>query len=92
MKKKNNSIAILFKHQTLFFDRHINVGKGKLLGIEMVPNITNHNAALVTYNELHEKLGHPCKSVVKDTAKLYNIPLQGQATDCESCIKGKLKR
>ena len=29
IKKKNNSIVIFFKHQTLFFDRNINVGKGR---------------------------------------------------------------
>jgi hypothetical protein len=52
----------------------------------------DNQAAMLTYNQLHDLLGHPNETVVKATAKKYNFPLSGQFNPCEHCAKGKMRK
>ena len=90
--KVNNTLGIIFnKTNRIIFDKEIYFGTGTLLGIDIVPNINDYNAAMLSYSELH-KLGHPDEYLVRHTAKYYKIPISGPSLPCENCAKGKMKK
>jgi hypothetical protein len=48
--------------------------------------------ALLTYEELHQQLGHPHEQVTKQTAKHYKIAYSGKPTPCDNCARAKIKK
>lgn len=92
LKKEQNTIALTYFKHKILFDRIVTVGKGRLLGVDIVPNAVNFNTAFVTYTDLHERLGHPNEWVVRQTTRHYKIPISGVASPCENCAKGKMKK
>jgi hypothetical protein len=73
IRKERGTLALMCNNYKLLFDRTIKVGKGKLLGIDIIPNINIYDKALMGYVDLHQKLGHANEQVVKKTAKKDNI-------------------
>ena len=92
LRKEKNTIALTYFKHKILFDRVVTVGKGSLLGVDIVPNAINFNTALMSYTEYHDRLGHPHEWTVRQTAKHYKIPLSGVASPCENCAKGKMKK
>ena len=80
LKKEKNTIALTYYKHKIIFDRVINIGNGKLLGVDIVPNTINLNTAFVTYSDYHDRLGHANEWVVCQTDRHYNIPLSGVAS------------
>jgi hypothetical protein len=62
------------------------------IGVDIVPNMIDHNTALITYNDLHDRLGHANKVMVRTTAKMLKIPTSGKATTCEHSAEAKIKK
>jgi hypothetical protein len=89
--KQDKTVAIHFGTQKVVFDKNINVGKGRLVGVDIVPISSTSNIAMISFMDLHNRLGHPHETVVRATAKAIKIPLQGQAT-YESCALAKIKK
>jgi hypothetical protein len=66
LKKESGTISLtLQRHQKLLFDRIIHVGQGTLLGIDIVPMYENVNTAVITYKQLHGRLGNPNDAVLR---------------------------
>jgi hypothetical protein len=95
-------ITLHFKEQeyTLTFDKILNAGQGHLQGVEINPSedyatmmmLTN---ALIIYEDMHEKLGHPNVQVVRHTAKHYGIQpkdIDEEPETCRFCATAKHKR
>jgi hypothetical protein len=89
LRKIRNTIIITFNQKSnLLFDREITVGKGRLLGVDIVPNTIDHNTALLTYNDLHDRLGHANEVTVITTAKVLKIPIyQGRQPPVNIVLK-----
>lgn len=95
-------IQLKFKDQnyTLTFDKVFNAGQGHLLGVEINPSedyatMMMLTEALVIYEEMHEKLGHPNEQVVKYTTEHYGIKTKETDDDhekCRYCATAKHKR
>jgi hypothetical protein len=93
IKKEKNTLAIIFNNKKIIFDKHIPVGKGRLIGIEIfAKDGNNHQTAMLSYTELHDILGHPHEKVLKATAKKYKIALSGRMTPCDDCARAKLRK
>jgi hypothetical protein len=70
-KREKVTIALVYdKDQNLLFDKIIEVGRGKLLGVDIVPHQENLHIHIRSYKELHEQLCHPNDAVLKATALL----------------------
>ena len=79
------------KDHKILFDKIIEVGRGKLLGIDIVPHQENFHIHIRSYKELHEKLGHPNDAVLKATAKKFNLKHDTTPMPCENCACAKIK-
>jgi hypothetical protein len=99
---KGQLIQLHFKEQnyTLTFDKVFTAGQGHLLGVEISPSedyatMMMLTGALIIYEDIHEKLGHPNVQVVRHTAKHYGIEpkdLDKEPEKCRFCATGKHKR
>jgi hypothetical protein len=82
------------KHK-LHFTKILPHGKGKILATEFFTY--SECASLVlkktTYTDLHNKLGHPHKQAVIETAKHYGIELQTKREEplCIECALSKIR-
>jgi hypothetical protein len=76
-KIEKGTIALVYdKDHKLLFDKIIEVGRSKLLGVDIVQHQENfHIQHIRSYNELHEQLGHPNDAVLKATAKKFNLKM-----------------
>jgi hypothetical protein len=93
LRKIRHTIIITFNQKNnLLFDREITVGIGRLLGVDIVPNTMDHKTTLLTYNDLHDRLGHATEVTVRTRAKMLKIPISGKATTCEYCAQAKVKK
>jgi hypothetical protein len=90
---EDNLITVNSNEQKLHFTKILPHGKGKILATDFFTN--SECASLVlkktTYADLHNKLGHPHKQAVIDTAKHYGIDLQKQ-TEEPVCIESALSK
>jgi hypothetical protein len=69
-KREKGTIALIYdKDHKLLFDRIIEVGRCKLLCVDIVHHQENLHIHIRSYKELHEQLGHPNDAVLKATAK-----------------------
>jgi hypothetical protein len=70
-------------------------GKGKILATEFFTNSESASFVLkkTTYADLHNKLGHPNRKAVIETAKHHGIELQKQANEpvCIECVLSKIR-
>jgi hypothetical protein len=89
--KKIFVAPIINKHKKILFDKIIPVGKGMLLGVEILPLIENLHTAVLDYQALHERLGHANDKKVAATAKKLGIKYPGQPHPCEYCAQAKLR-
>jgi hypothetical protein len=65
-KREKGTIALVYDNDhKLLFDKIIEVGRGKLLGVDMVPHQENLHIHIRSYKELHDQLGHPNDAVLK---------------------------
>jgi len=88
VRKDKGTLALIFpSKQKMVFDLNISV-----IGVDIVPNINAHNAATVSYSDLHDKLGHANEAMVRQTAKCYGITVSGKAGICDNCAKAKIKK
>jgi predicted nucleic acid-binding protein len=73
-KRDKGTVALIYdKDHKLLFDKIIEVGRSKLLGVDIVPHKENLHIHIRSYKELHEQLGHPNDAVLKATAKKFNL-------------------
>jgi hypothetical protein len=72
-------------------DKIIEVGCGRLLGVEIVPHQENLNIHIRSYTELHEQFGHPNETVLRATAKMFNIKFDSKPMPCENCACARIK-
>jgi hypothetical protein len=64
-KREKGTIALVYdKDHKLIFDKIIEVGCGRLLGVDTVPHQENLHIHIRSYTELHEQLGHPNDAVL----------------------------
>ena len=93
---KRGLITLTMGEDRITFDKEINNGSGRLLGLDIVPRagvasvITDN--ALMEYDQVHEILGHPHNAVVKATAKKMGIQLKGPEHTCSNCAICKAKK
>jgi hypothetical protein len=91
-KREKGTIALIYdKDHKLLFDKIIEVGRGKLLGVDIVLHQENLNIHIRSYKELHEQLGHPNDAVVKATAKKFNLKYDTAPMPRENCACAKIK-
>ena len=81
----------------MIFDKVFKSGKdGQLLGVTIQPSqqeqVHLHQTNTITYQQLHEKLGHANSQVVKHTAKTMGIEITDKEEPCVHCALGKIKR
>jgi hypothetical protein len=79
------------KDHKLLFDRIIEVGRGTLLGVDIVPHQENLHIHIRSYKELHVQLGHPNDAILKATAKNFNLKYDTTPMQCEKCACAKIK-
>jgi hypothetical protein len=71
-KREKGTIALVYdKDHKLLFDKIIEVVRGKLLGVDIMPHQENLHIHIRSYKELHEQ--HPNDAVLKATAKKFNL-------------------
>ena len=69
----------------------LNAGNSYLMGFDV--GRVHRNFNLISYQELHNKLGHPGTKKLQNTAKDYNIKIDDfQVEKCESCALAKCRR
>ena len=69
----------------------LNAGNSYLMGFDVGRFHRNFN--LISYQELHNKLGHPGTKKLQNTDKDYNIKIDDfQVEKCESCALAKCRR
>jgi hypothetical protein len=91
-KREKGTTALVYdKDHKLIFDKIIEVGRGKLLVVDIVPHQENLHIHIRTYKELHEQLGHPNDAVLKATAKKFNVKYDTTPMPCENCACAKIK-
>ena len=49
-------------------------------------------AAKIDINEAHDKFGHPCEQILRQTANLFGLELAGKLNSCEGCARSKAKQ
>jgi hypothetical protein len=85
-KRGKGTIALVYdKGPKLLFDKIIEIGCGKLLGIDIVPHQENLHIHIRSYKELHEQLRHPNDAVLKATAKKFNLKYDTAPMPCDNC-------
>ena len=89
-KREKGTIALVYDkdHKVLLI---IEVGRGTLLGVDIVPHQENLHIHIRSYKELHEQLGHPNDAVLKATAKKFNLKYDTTPMPCENCACAKIK-
>jgi hypothetical protein len=91
-KREKGTIALVYdKYHKLLLDKIIEVGCGKLLGVDIVTHQENLRVHIRSYKELHEQLGHPNDAVCKATAKKFNLKYDTTPMPCENCACAKIK-
>jgi hypothetical protein len=91
-KREKGTIALVYdKDQKILFDKNIQVGRGTLLGVHIVPHQENLHTHIRSFKELHEQLGHPNDAVLKVTAKKFNLKYDTTPMPCENCSYAKNK-
>jgi hypothetical protein len=91
-KREKVTIALVDdKDHKLLFDKIYKVGRGKLLGVDIVPHQENLHIHIISYKELHEQLGHLNDAVLKATAKQFNLKYDTTPMPCENCVCVKIK-
>ena len=91
-KREKGTIALIYdKDHKLLFDKIIEVGRGKLLGVDIVPHEENLHIHIRSYKELHEQLGHLNDAVLKATVKTFNLKYDTTPIPCENCACAKIK-
>jgi Reverse transcriptase (RNA-dependent DNA polymerase) len=98
-------IALNLHGQSIFFDKQIKNGTGKLLGIDIVPvtqthdvthnltpEIANINKEVLSYKAYHNMLGHPHQKIVKATAERFNVEISDEPSICVDCAKAKQRQ
>jgi hypothetical protein len=93
MREKGTIALIYDKDHKLLFDKIIEVGGDKLLGVDIVPHQENLHINMRSYKELHEQLVQPNDAVTKATAKKFNLKYDTTPMPCENfaCAKIKIK-
>jgi len=72
-------LSIILNDKKIIFDKHIQVGKGHLIGIYIITQDRNNfQVTKLSYSKLHDILGHPPERALKPTAKKYRIALSGR--------------
>jgi hypothetical protein len=75
IKKEKNTLAIIFENKKIIFDKHIPVGKGRLIGIEIIAQDgNNHQTAMLSYSELHDILGTHMKGYYEQLLRNIKLP------------------
>jgi hypothetical protein len=91
-KREKRTIALVYdKDHKLLFDKIIEVGRGKLLGVDFVPHQENLHIHIRSYKELHEQLGHPNDAVLKAPAKQFDLKYDTSPMPFENCSHAKIK-
>jgi hypothetical protein len=91
-KREKGSIALIYdKDHQLLFEKINEVGRGKLLGVDIVPHEEHFHMHIKSYKELHELLGHPNDAVLKATEKKFNLKYDTTPMPCENCACSKIK-
>jgi hypothetical protein len=91
-KREKGTIALVYdKDHTLLFDKIIEVGRGTLLGIDIVPHLENLHIHIRSYILLHKQLGHPNDADLKATAKKFNLKNDTTPMPWENCACAKIK-
>ena len=75
-------------------------GKGSLYGIQINKRTEEHEkrggpnkeTALLSINEIHEILGHPCVEITKATAAKLELKGTGEMSKCEHYDIGKMRK
>jgi hypothetical protein len=77
--------------------KEVKGGSGVLLGVDIFPisndKLVEHATTIISHERLHEKLGHPHRVIVTETAKKYGWTIKPPIqSPCISCAKGNAKR
>jgi hypothetical protein len=90
--REKRTIALYYdKDHKLLFDKIIEVGRGNLLGVDIVPHQENLHNHIRSYKELHEQLVHPNDAVLQATAKKFNLTYDTTPMPCENCACAKIE-
>jgi hypothetical protein len=82
-RREKGTITLVYdKYHKLLFDKIIQVGRGTLLGVDIVPHQENLHIHIRSYKELHEQLGYPNDAVLKATAKKFNLKYDTTPMPC----------
>jgi hypothetical protein len=64
--------------------RSLKLGRGKLLGVDIVPHQENLHIYIRSYKDLHEQLGRPNDAVFKATSKKLYFKYDTTPMPCEN--------
>ena len=99
----NKGIKIILKKsgKTVMFDRMMKTGKGVIIGAHITSRVmeqANFTTATldklkkIDVNEFHKIVGHPSEKVMHQTAKFYNVKLEGTFKPCVECALAKSRQ
>ena len=92
---EDNLITVNTNSEQIHFNKALPHGAGKIMATELYTYSECANLVLkkTTYSDLHQKLGHPHKQTVIDTAKHYGIKLHTKTDEpvCTDCAISKIR-
>ena len=95
VSSKGNIMSLTKGVKTIKFDKIQKTKNGFCPGIIMktvVPQEIVNTVQMITYSEIHQKLGHPGEETTKATANKIGLKFSKKNEECESCPIGKARQ